>query len=154
MTIDAATFKAFCVVTWFMGILVFCARMLDDQRRLRKLRQQSKLSCSESVESVANELMSTFRLKNFPCILESDQALTPMTWGILRPTVLFPNSFGSGLSLSNVRLSSRISHTFADAIYFGNFSSESSAFSFGFTRALGGSNANFTICAKTPATIL
>jgi len=77
-------------VLWLVGALVALSPLVAGLARTLLLRRQAKLVDSAVWTSLLDELRQRLALARRVGLYETDSALMPMTWGVLRPVVLLP----------------------------------------------------------------
>lgn len=79
-------------VVWAAGAAATLIGWLVSLERLRRLTATAKRVQHRRVLRVASEVAGALRLARRPALVTADWALTPMTWGARRATVLLPSS--------------------------------------------------------------
>jgi len=77
-------------VFWLVGALVALSPLVVGLARTLLLRRQAKPVDSAVWTSLLDELRQRLALARCVGLFETDSALMPMTWGVLRPVVLLP----------------------------------------------------------------
>ena len=77
---------------WLAGIALALLPLIVAMVRVRALERGARVVSSRRWHSLIESTPSIARLANRVMILESDDTAMPMTWGILRPTLLVPSN--------------------------------------------------------------
>jgi beta-lactamase regulating signal transducer with metallopeptidase domain len=75
---------------WVIGALFVLARIAVDQLRLRILARRALAVVGEPWESLLCDLCKELHLRRPVVLLQSENSVTPITWGWLRPCILLP----------------------------------------------------------------
>jgi WD40 repeat protein/beta-lactamase regulating signal transducer with metallopeptidase domain len=78
---------------WTIGMTVLSLRFLIAQWQLRKMEKQLHRHLDDRDLQFAQTKMKCTWFRSAPVVMCSASEHTPMTWGILHPKVLLPNSF-------------------------------------------------------------
>ncbi len=80
---------------WLAGALAVCVQVLVGVAAVVRLRRKAR-NAPEAVSSLAAELAAGMGVRQRVRVLSAGSATTPMTWGIVRPVVLLPETVVSG----------------------------------------------------------
>ena len=102
---DGLSASAFVITAtpfvWFAGLLLSALPLLVSATRNRLLRRRARFVMDRS--QILDVLRRQLDLDRKVDWMESDQPVVPMTWGVLRPIVMFPDSW-RGWSAARQRL--------------------------------------------------
>lgn len=92
----------FIVGLWFVGVVLFTLRFMGSLWYVNKLKTQMTQVAPSNWQSMANDLAYKLRLQKKVQVLLSDLVNVPTAVGLLKPIVLMPTSFCTGLTMQEV----------------------------------------------------
>lgn len=95
--------RVWLMLSHLAGVLVFAAWTAGQLWRLRCLIRSSRDIAAGPHHEQMLALCRTMKLRRTPRLLESQEAISPMALGILRPTVVIPSRVLEGLAPGDVR---------------------------------------------------
>ena len=84
------SWRAFFVLVWLAGLLLFSCRLVLSYLRLAVWRRRCNADTDGRVEAVASDVRRQLGMKSRPTVLCSTTPCPPMAWGILAPCILIP----------------------------------------------------------------
>lgn len=99
------------VNVWFLGALLFLFRLLNSLSEIRLLRKSSQNSGDFELEKTMYRLMGKLNISRDVQLKISDTALSPLTFGTLKPIILLPA--GLIFQLSPSQLEAILAHELA-----------------------------------------
>ncbi len=99
-------------VFWFLGAGLFLLRFLFSHLYLKRLIGQSQVIYNENWRSTYENIKLHFHLEKEILLLHSDRITSAFITGVLKPVILIPSSWVSGLSLKETEciLAHEIAH--------------------------------------------
>jgi beta-lactamase regulating signal transducer with metallopeptidase domain len=93
---------AMLVIAWACGVMLLAVRLLGGWIALRKLYRGAALLGGAELEEAFIRLAGAMDVRDRVRIFLSPTGVTPVTFGILKPVVLFPASLVSGLPMAEL----------------------------------------------------
>lgn len=78
------------LATYGAGVLVMLGRLARQQASVRRLARDAVTETDTSWTALLDDLCTTLHLRRRVRLLRSEDAASPMTWGILQPTIVMP----------------------------------------------------------------
>lgn len=78
------------LLAWEFGVLVVAAWLSIGWWHLRSLQRRSTALTEPPWQSLAQQVARELRMRRVPHLVRTPDAMTPLTWGVLRPVVLLP----------------------------------------------------------------
>ncbi|MHB9066699.1 MAG: M56 family metallopeptidase [Pirellulaceae bacterium] len=78
------------VFTWFVGILLWCGRLVSSEVTLRRLSLTSEQLRSGVIFDVHSSICQRLQIRESVRLFVGPPGSTPMAWGVFRPCVLLP----------------------------------------------------------------
>ncbi len=83
---------AVALMIWALGVLALLARLGFDTLRVRGVTQRAKDCRSGEVCELAGRLVASLGVRRRVRVVVSDEVSVPLTWGLLSPVVILPES--------------------------------------------------------------
>ncbi|MFN7139343.1 MAG: FG-GAP-like repeat-containing protein [Limisphaerales bacterium] len=91
--LQQSSWAKWILVIWCVGFLVFLSALLLGLSRVRQLRKRATIPSEELLHRL-NAVCQRLGIKRQVRFILSSEELMPMTWGIKRPTIIVPATFG------------------------------------------------------------
>ncbi len=92
------------VLVWWLGTFLCLVRLARGMHRLRKLRRTLLPPAEERVENMLSVVARQFPACRRVQVCESALAPAPLSFGLLRPTIVFPTGLAARLDDEQLRL--------------------------------------------------
>ena len=104
-------FSPYLVLIWFIGILIFCVRILGGYGYIIRLQSTEFPTANRSLQKILERLVKHTGLRRSVRMVESVAVKVPMTLGHLKPVILLPISLTTYLTPRQIE--ALIAHEFA-----------------------------------------
>lgn len=92
-TITTAPWGTIAVAVWLFGMTIVIGQLFIGALRVRGIAKQAARVTESRCLDILDEMKHRLARNRVPVLLETTRALPPMTWGLVSPTILLPESW-------------------------------------------------------------